>query len=131
MDSKDSVPLTEKRRFKRIPAPVGTTALLRNSGTGRDKIYVQDISMIGMLVCDHNSEELYSINSSINNILVDIPPCKISDNKRILLLIDNGKIVRSFFDQASKAFCYGIELTYESSYVKGKIENIVKNHLTG
>ena len=126
MANKDTRQISEKRRFKRIPAPIGTTVLLRNSGVGLDKIYVQDISLIGMLVCDHNSEERYPINSSINNIFVDIPPCELSDNKRIYLLIDNGKIVRSFFDQASKAFCYGIELTYNNSYVKGKIESLGK-----
>lgn len=127
MANKETVLFSENRRAKRIPAPVGTTAILRNTGSSLDMLYVRDISVIGMLVCDYNSTEIYPINSSIDNIFIDIPPSELSSNKRICLLIDKGRIVRSFFDHASSALCHGIELTYENSYVKGKIESLVNN----
>ncbi|MEN8133961.1 MAG: PilZ domain-containing protein [Thermodesulfobacteriota bacterium] len=127
MVNKNTGPFSEKRRAKRISAPVGTTALLRNCGNPQDKIYVRDISLNGMLVYDYNSSETYPVNSSISNIFVDIPACELSANRRICLLIDRGKVVRSFYDQAAEAVCYGIELTYVDSYVKKMIGGLQNN----
>ena len=127
MTNKELAPFSEKRRAKRTPVPIGTTALFLSNVGSLDKIYVLDISVIGMLLCDYRSTKKYSVNSSIYNIYIDIPPSESNAASETRLLIDNGKIVRSFFDQASETFCYGIELTYESSYVKEKIECLVNN----
>ena len=125
MATKETKQISEKRRFKRIPAPVGTTALFKNIDGSLEKLHVRDISVIGMLVCGYNSAKRYPINSTINDILIDIPPDELNAGSRISLLIDNCKIVRSFFEQDSKILCHGIELTYKSSYLKEKIESLV------
>jgi hypothetical protein len=127
MANKDLAPFSEKRRAKRAPVPIGTTALFLSGVGSLEKIYVLDISVIGMLLCDYRSVQKYSLNSSIYNIYIDIPPSESNAASETRLLIDNGKIVRSFFDKASETFCYGIELTYESSYVKETIEGLVNN----
>ena len=127
MTNKDLAPFSEKRRAKRTHVPIGTTALFLTNAGSLDKIYVLDISVIGMLLCDYRSAQKYSVNSSIYNIYIDIPPSESNAGSETRLLIDNGKIVRSFYDKASETFCYGIELTYESSYVKEKIEGLVEN----
>ena len=126
MANKDTTLFTEKRRAKRIIAPSGTTALFLSSTGSLDTVCVGDISVNGMLLCGYNSEEKYPANSLIYNIYVDIPPCKSSAGKRTCILIDRGKVVRSLYDQASKTFCYGIELMYKSSYTKNIIEGLVK-----
>ena len=127
MTNKELAPFSEKRRAKRTTVPIGTTALFLSNAGSLDKIYVLDISVIGMLLCDYRSTKKYSVNSSIYNIYIDIPPSESNAASETRLLIDNGKIVRTFFDKASETFCYGIELTYESSYVKKKIECLVNN----
>ena len=127
MANKDTVPSSEKRRAKRVPVPFGTTALFLSSGGSLDTTCVRDISVLGMLLCAYSSVEKHPINSSIYNIFIDIPPSELSPGNRICFVIDRGKVVRSFFDQTSGTFSYGIELTYESSYVKKKIEILVNN----
>ena len=129
MASKDNVPYSEKRRAKRIFVPLGSTALFLNSFGSLEKIYVRDISVIGMLLCDYySSAKKYSLDSTIYNIYVDIPPSESNAGSETRFLVDRGKIVRSSIDQGSETLCYGIELLYESSYVKDKIEWLVNKN---
>jgi len=119
---------TEKRRAKRIIVPTGSTALFLNGAGSMEKSNVQDISAIGMLLCEYSgSAKKHPADSLIYNIYVDIPSSESNSGSRINLLVDGGKVVRSFFDQASETVCYGIEFNYESSYVKEKIERLVNN----
>jgi hypothetical protein len=125
MVNNDTATLSEMRRAKRVIVPLGTTALFLTNYGSLDTTVVQDISVIGLLLSVYNSENKYPINTYIYNIYVDIPPSELSAGNRICFLVDRGKVVRSFFDQVSETFCYGIELIYESSYVKGQIECLV------
>ena len=125
MANKDTTSISEKRRAKRIPAPVGTTALMKNSVGSLDTVCVRDISVAGLLVYGYISAERCPVNTSMNGIFIDIPPCELTANSRISLLINSGKVVRYFFDQVSKTLCYGIELTDFNSYVKEKLEGLV------
>ena len=125
MANKDTKQIIEKRRFKRISAPAGTTVLFKNINGYYEKLLVRDISLTGLLVCDYNSAKRYPKNSTINDILIDIPPSELSAGKRISLLVDNCKVVRSFFDQDSKILCHGIKFMNMSSYLKEEIEDLV------
>jgi hypothetical protein len=64
------------------------------------------------------------VNTLLDGILLDIPPDESGANGRMFLLINNGKVVRSFFDQDTITRCYGIELTSESSYVRHKLQSL-------
>ena len=127
MANEDSRQIAENRRAKRILAPGGTSALFMSSGGSIERARVRDISVIGLLLCDYRTTEKYLLNTPIYNIFVNIPRSELSTGSEICFLIDKGKIVRSFFDQSSGTVCYGIELSYESSYVKDQIEHLVKN----
>ena len=125
MANRDTTSIPEKRRAKRIPAPVGTTALIKNSAGSLDTVYVRDISVAGLLVYGYISGERYPVSTLINGFLIDIPPCELTANSRVYLLVNGGKVVRAFFDQVSKTFCYGIELINQSSYAKERLESLV------
>ena len=125
MTNKDTISFAENRRSERIPAPVGTTILIRNSAGYLDTLYVKDISTVGMLVNGYISAEKYPVNTSINGILLNVPPCELNANSRISLVINEGKIVHSLIDQVTKTVCYGVEFTNESSFVKEKLERLV------
>ncbi len=125
MGHKNTSSNSEKRRAKRIPAPVGTTVFLRNSSGSLAKIGVKDISAVGLLVSGYDLIERYPINTSINNIIINIPQCKLSANSRTCLLIESGKVVRSFIDRVSGTVCYGIEFVNDSYYTKKKLESLV------
>ena len=127
MANEDTRQISEKRRAKRILAPVGSSALFLSSGGSMERVKVRDISVIGLLLCDNRTTGKYPLNTSIYNIFVKIPRSELSAGSEICFLVDKGKIVRSFFDQSTGTVCYGIELGYDSSYVKDQIENLVKN----
>lgn len=127
MSDKDTISFSEKRRAKRIPVPDGTTALLRWNNGPLEPILVRDISMFGMLVCSCNNEKIHPVNSAINDIIIDIPPCELNAYSKIWLLINDGNIVRSFVDNVTETVYYGIELINENPYVKEKIEGLVNN----
>jgi hypothetical protein len=125
MTKKFMIFTSENRRSQRIPAPVGTTVLIKNSAGYLDTLYVQDISVVGMLVNGYISEERYPLDTSLKGILLNIPPCELNAHSRISLLINEGKVVHSLVDQVSKTVCYGIEFMNESSYVKETLESLV------
>ena len=105
MGHKNTIYNSEKRRAKRIPAPVGTTVFLRNSSGSLAQIGVKDISIVGLIVSGYDSIERYPINTSINNIVINIPQCELRANSRTCLLIERGKVVRSFIDRISGTVC--------------------------
>lgn len=125
MDNTVTNYISEKRRAKRIPVPVGTTALIRNSTGYIDTVHVRDISLAGLLISGDFSGERYPINKPIIDIILNVPSYELRANGRISLLINRGQVVRTFFDQVSKTLCCGIELIIESSYVKENLEALV------
>jgi hypothetical protein len=127
MAGKDTTYISEKRSAKRIPAPVGTTALVTNSFQSLDTVSVRDMSAVGLLIDGRSSEEKYPVNTLINGIFLTIPPCELNANSSTCLFINKGKVVRSFFDQVSSTVWYGIELTNKSSHVKEMLEGLVNN----
>ncbi|MEN8135514.1 MAG: PilZ domain-containing protein [Thermodesulfobacteriota bacterium] len=118
MANKDTIFTPEKRLYKRILAPIGTTALIKNSSGYMDTLYVKDISVVGILANGFISTEKYPINTLIDGILLNVPPCELSAYRRISLIINEGKVIHSLIDKVSKTVCYGIEFTNDSSYVK-------------
>ena len=130
MSNEDTGSFLEKRRAKRIAAPEGTTVLLRWDNGPLEPTRVEDISVSGMLICHFNDERIHPVESLINDIIIDIPPCELNNNSKIWLLINYGKVVRSFVDQVSRASYYGIELMDDNPYVKEKIASLVNNSKT-
>ena len=128
MDNIETARFSEKRRAKRTNLPVTSTAIFANSAGFMDKIYVKDISMFGMLLCDYfGSAKNHPLGSPIYNIFVDIPVSEYNAGTRNSFNIDKGTVVRSFIDQSTDKLCYGIEFTVASPHVKEKIESLVNN----
>ena len=127
MIHKDTPPISERRRAKRLPVPSGTVAYIKNSKGSTDKVYVKDISAVGILVYGYYSDVTYPLNTLVTDIVISIPACKLRGTSRISLVVGEGKVVRSFFDRASQSTCYGIEFTHKSLSFNDKIEKLVKN----
>ena len=70
MANKDTIAISEKRRAHRFPAPVGTTAFIKDAALSIDKVYVRDISAVGMLVYGCYSEATYPENALIKDIII-------------------------------------------------------------
>lgn len=124
----DPIYCLQRRRYKRVSAPSGTRAIFKLDNTIMDSVHVTDISAGGMQVCSGISSERYPVNSLINEIFIAIPPktngsvCK---SRRIMPLIRQGKIVRSFVDQESHLSCFGVSFSNDSSYVRKNLEELV------
>ena len=128
MDNKGIKGFSEKRRAKRVIVPVKSTALFSDGAGSMDKVYIRDISLVGMLLCDYfNAAKDHPVDSSIYNIYVDIPPTASSNDGGTSFLIEKGKVVRAFVDQSTGALCYGVEFSCESPYIKEKIERLAGN----
>jgi hypothetical protein len=128
MAKEETGSIQEKRRGERILVPVKSTALFSNGSGAMDKIYIRDISVVGMLLCDYfGSAKNYPINSSIYNINIDIPSSDSSPDNGTRFLIDKGTVVRSFIDQSTNVLCFGVSFSCDSNYVKEKIECLVNN----
>jgi hypothetical protein len=128
MANEVNVAISEQRRAERIVVPVKSTALFSNGSGAMDKIYIRDISEVGMLLCDYfGSAKKYSLNSSIYNIIIDIPPSDSSAGKGASFIIDKGIVVRSYVEQSTNVLCYGIDFVCESRYMKDKIRCLVSN----
>ena len=80
----------EKRSTERISAPVGTTALIKNSDGYLDTLYVRDIGVVGILANGYITKERYPKNTLIKGILLNIPPCELGSHSKINLLINEG-----------------------------------------
>src|SRR5210317_1481426 len=97
MAYKDTALYTEKRRAKRIHVPMKSTALYSDGSGSKDRIYIRDISVVGMLLCDYfGSSKKHPIDSWIYDIFIEIPPSGSITGSATSFLIDKGKVVRSF-----------------------------------
>jgi hypothetical protein len=106
--------------------PGGTIALVKGEGVVLDIVIVRDISMVGMLICDHNVIEKFSTNSFIENIYLKTPFTNQETDSKSLIYIDSGKIVRSFTDEILKKTCYGIQFIYDNPYTKQQLMEVVE-----
>ena len=122
MIHKDTPPISERRRAKRLPVPSGTVAYIKNSKGSTDKVYVKDISAVGILVYGYYSDVTYPLNTLVTDIVISIPACKLRGTSRISLVVGEGKVVRSFFDPILKTSCHGIELMDANTYITGTLE---------
>jgi hypothetical protein len=82
-----------------------------------------------MLMYNDPAEGEYATDSIINDIVVSIPPFSGAGEKscvrKVLPLIGQGRIVRSYIDSDTQRPCYGVSFLYDSSYVKETIDQIV------
>ena len=122
MIHKDTPPISERRRAKRLPVPSGTVAYIKNSKGSTDKVYVKDISAVGILVYGYYSDVTYPLNTLLTDIVISIPACKLRGTSRISLVVEEGKVVRSFFDPILKTSCHGIELMDANTHITDKLE---------
>ena len=118
------VSFSEKRQAIRVNTPARSRALFKSDGI-LERTSIRDISSAGMLIVSPNERSGYALDSTIDDIVIGIHKDKSSTNKPICFFIHQGKIVRSFFDEGSKNYCYGVEFSYDSIYMKQKIEKFV------
>ena len=127
MTNEEPSPLLEKRRGVRTPVPAKATSFLINNNNSLAEVHALDISESGMLISFKQNQSGYPVDFAIKDILIHIPPSELNAGHRSVLLIYDGRVVRSFFNQASQARCYGIEFTHKSLSFNDKIEKLVKN----
>lgn len=115
----------QRRRYERVPVPVGTRAMVKKNGNDlMQTVYVMDLSAAGMLFCCGASTHEYPVDSILKDIIVSVPhhQGKADDanfsTRKLSPLIQKGKIVRTFVDNKTSRSCYGISFEYDSSYVK-------------
>lgn len=129
MPNKATETFIEKRRSKRVPAPKEATAIFKNEKGGLDRIHIRDLSLGGMLIYDNNMAGKRSTYSVIDNIYLNIHVGGPDTGSKFYIFIGQGKIVRSFIDEASQSICYGIEFSNSSSNDKYQLKNLI-NKLT-
>ncbi len=119
----------QRRACHRVKLPIGTRALVKNGNRDMATVFVQDLSAAGMLMFNDPAEGEYSKDSIINDIVVSIPPGGRGHSegsiRKVLPLIGQGRIVRSYLDEETRRPCYGVSFQYESSYVKETINQII------
>jgi hypothetical protein len=113
----------QRRSHPRIKVPQGTKAIVKKDGRMLNSFYVRDISPAGMLVCTASPSSGLSLESVLNDIVIALP-----DNGtklgRLLTPIDQGQVVRTFFEEESNIHCHGIAFNYESAYVREALARI-------
>jgi hypothetical protein len=129
MNPPEKIFFLQRRRYRRVLAPLGTKAIFKGLDNRIDTAHVQDLSEGGMLMCVNSTKDKLPTDSIINEIFITIPP-KIKKEhtnvvRRITPLINSGKIVRTFYDQEHSISYYGISFFSNSSYVKESVNRLV------
>ncbi|MDF1578840.1 MAG: hypothetical protein RQ753_10395 [Desulfurivibrionaceae bacterium] len=119
----------QRRACPRVMVPPGTRALVKNGSQAMATVFVHDLSAAGMLMCNDPAEGEYATDSIINDIVVSLPAGGTAHGegnvRKVLPLIGQGRIVRSYLDKETQRPCYGVSFQYESVYVKETINQIV------
>ena len=119
----------QRRRCKRIAAPTGTKVIFREMGHEIDSAYVQDVSAGGMLIGINSAKTKYPSGSIIHEMLITIPPKTKSGKKniirKIIPVILNGKVVRTFYDRERLISCYGISFLFKNDSSKIDVNNLI------
>lgn len=125
----ETLSFLQRRSCGRIKVPSGTRALVRNGNDVMSTVFVHDLSAAGMLICNGPAEYQYSTDTIISDIVVSIPPGasggEVATARKVLPLINQGKVVRSFVDKKSHRSCHGISFHYDSSYVRETIDRAI------
>ena len=119
------VPL-EKRSARRVMAPSKTKALLITKNITLDHMQVKEISLVGMLVCGNDKIERFFKDSFIDDICISIPLDEAITGAKTFLFLGEGRIVRSFTDEASQTVCYGVEFLHDSLYLKQRLMTVLE-----
>lgn len=119
----------QRRACPRVKVPIGTRALVKNGNQLMSTVFVHDLSASGMLMHNNPAEGEYAPESIINDIVVSIPHGRAAREKgnirKVLPLIGQGRIVRSYVDPETHRPCYGVSFQYDSSYVRETINQII------
>jgi hypothetical protein len=81
-----------------------------------------------MLVSGLADFEEFPVDSMLNDIVVSIPKEGGGEgihSRKVLPLISQGRVVRSFTDRETRRLCYGISFEHESNYVQETLCRIV------
>lgn len=113
----------QRRQSPRIPLPYGTRAMLRKNGKFISTLFVRDISTAGMLICTGSASFGIDVNAELRDIVIAIPEYG-SNPSRTLPPIDNGQVVRSYFEKENNTYCYGVAFHYESPYVREALKRL-------
>jgi len=127
MNAEEQVNYVERRRAKRIQAPAGTTAILKDTLNSIDAVHVLNIGVGGMLICGNSVSEEFDIDSFIDEVIIDVPSTGVSSECRVCLVVNNARVVRSSLDKASQTMCYAISFLHENTYVIEKLEKLVNS----
>ena len=119
----------QRRSCSRVKVPFGTRALVKTGNDIISTVFVNDLSAAGMSMCNDPTGGDYATDSVIKDIVVSIPNSTFSGESRasrkVLPLISQGRIVRSFVDHETSRPCYGISFDHDSNYVKETIRQAV------
>lgn len=110
----------QRRQSPRIAVPHGTRAMLRKNGKFMSALFVRDVSTAGMLICTGTQSFGIEPEAELRDIVISIPEHGGNPGKT-LPPIDNGQVVRSFFEEESNAYCHGISFRYESAYIRNAL----------
>lgn len=113
----------QRRSYQRVAAPQGTKAILKKDGRLLSSFYVRDLSPAGMLVCTTSPSSGLAVETILNDIVISLPDqgAKLG---RMLPPIDQGQVVRSFFEEESHIYCHGIAFNYDSAYIRAALGQI-------
>ncbi len=129
MSPPEKIYFLQRRRYRRVLAPLGTKAIFKGLDNRIDTAHVQDLSEGGMLMCVNSAKDKFPSDSIINEIFITIPPKIKKDQtnivRRITPLINSGKVVRTFYDHEHSISYYGISFFSNSSYVKESVNRLV------
>jgi hypothetical protein len=113
----------QRRQSPRVAMPNGTRAMLRKDGQFLNSFFVRDISVAGMLICTGSAASGIEVNARLRDIVISIPG-QDSSPVRTLPPIDNGQVVRTFFEEENNTFCHGVSFRYESAYVREALRQL-------
>ena len=131
MVAQNNHPHIEKRRFKRISVPTGTTAVFNDETDSLSTVFVMNISEAGLLLCDYFPEIRYDLDKKMHDIFINILSNDSDDGlnteNRVSLLINQGVVVRSSMEKALNRVFYGVSFLYCNPSMQEKIRDLVKN----
>lgn len=123
--------LLQRRRYKRVAVPPGTRAIAKTGRSVMTTLCVRDISASGLLFCSSVPDEEYPIDDFFQDIVISVPQSSESASeipvRKVMPLINSGRIVRTFVDGDTSRSCFGISFEYESNYVREELCRLVKD----
>ncbi|MBU0482640.1 MAG: PilZ domain-containing protein [Proteobacteria bacterium] len=97
------------RWHKRVETPYEARARFRYNNQSFADLQILNLSASGMLVCSGSETDQAEINSTVNNITIDIDDPKQPSST----IIDQGIVVRSYQHDDSGRVCHGITFIHK------------------